>query len=73
MKAKILEISKYLERDIIDEEEEAKKLLLNLFSSDTYDINDMSNSYSEGYHCKVDEINGNEIVYFDDFIKIYRK
>lgn len=72
MKAKILEISKYLERDIIDEDE-AKKLLLNLFSSISYDINDMSNSYSEGYHRKVDEINGNEIVYFDDFIKKYRK
>lgn len=48
MKAKILEISKYLERDIIDEEE-AKNLLLKLFSSSfvVYDINDMSNSYQK--------------------------
>lgn len=72
MKTKILEISKYLERDIINEDE-AKNLLLNIFSLVMYDIDDMKNSYTEGYHRKVDEIYGNELVYFDDWIKKYRK
>jgi hypothetical protein len=74
MKEKILEISKYLQQDIITDEE-AQKLLLNLFSSTciSYDKNDMYNSWIEGYHRKVDEINGNDLVYFDTWIKKYRK
>jgi len=52
---------------------EAQSQLLLLFSvSGSYSAEDMSKAWSEGYHRKVDEINGNELRYFDVWLANYR-
>ena len=51
----------------------AKNLLFCLFGvSGSYSAEDMSKAWSEGYHRKVDEINGNELRYFDVWLANYR-
>ena len=53
--------------------ETAQEQLLNLFiNNGSYSAEDMSNAWSEGYHRKVDEINGNELRYFDIWLANYR-
>ena len=72
MKEKILKISKDLEQSTITEAE-AQNLLLGLFDvSGSYSAEDMSKAWSEGYHRKVDEINGNKLRYFDVWLDNYR-
>ena len=72
MKEQMLKIAKNLERGTITETE-AQKLLLGLFGvSGSYSVVDMSKAWSEGYHRKVDEINGNELRYFDVWLANYR-
>lgn len=47
--------------------------ILRLFAvSGSYSAEDMSKAWSEGYHRKVDEINGNELRYFDVWLANYR-
>ena len=38
----------------------------------SYSAEDMSKAWIEGYHRKVDEINGNELRYFDVWLANYR-
>jgi hypothetical protein len=38
-----------------------------------YSEEDMSKAWSEGYHRKVDEITGNELRYFNDWIEQFKK
>ena len=38
-----------------------------------YSEEDMKKAWSEGYHRKVDEINGNELRYFNDWIEQFKK
>ena len=72
MKEQILKISKDLAQNLISETE-AQNLLLGLFDvSGIYSAEDMSKAWSEGYHRKVDEINGNELRYFDVWLANYR-
>ncbi len=72
MKEQILKIAKDLEQGTINETE-AQTLLLGLFDvSGSYSAEDMSKAWSEGYHRKVDEINGNELRYFDVWLANYR-
>ena len=72
MKEQILKISKDLAQNLISETE-AQNLLLNLFDvNGSYSAEDMSKAWSEGYHRKVDEINGNELRYFDVWLANYR-
>lgn len=40
--------------------------------SGSYSAEDMSKAWSEGYHRKVDEINGNKLIYFDVWLANYR-
>ncbi len=50
-----------------------EKSKLNLADvSGSYSAEDMSKAWSEGYHRKVDEINGNELRYFDVWLANYR-
>ena len=72
MKEQILKVAKDLENSAITETE-AQKLLLCLFGvSGSYSVEDMINAWSEGYHRKVDEINGNKLRYFDTWLANYR-
>ena len=72
MKEQILKISKDLAQNLISETE-AQNLLLGLFDvSGSYSVEDMGKAWSEGYHRKVDEINGNELRYFDVWLANYR-
>lgn len=72
MKSQILKVAQDLEKGIITETE-AQNLLLCLFGvSGSYSAEDMSKAWSEGYHRKVDEINGNELRYFDVWLANYR-
>lgn len=72
MKEQILKIAKDLEEGVITETE-SQNLLLGLFGfSGSYSAEDMSKAWSEGYHRKVDEINGNELRYFDVWLANYR-
>ena len=65
MKNEIIKIAKDLEQGVIDLNT-AQNLLLNLFDvSGSYSAEDMGKAWSEGYHRKIDEINGNELTYFD--------
>ena len=72
MKDEIIKIAKDLEQGTITETK-ARTLLLGLFGvSDSYSAEDMSKAWSEGYHRKVDEINGNKLRYFDVWLANYR-
>ena len=46
---------------------------LELLGDKKFSEEDMSKAWSEGYHRKVDEINGNELRYFDKFIQSLQK
>ncbi len=72
MKEQILKIAKDLAQNLISETE-AQNLLLGLFDvSGSYSVEDMGKAWSEGYHRKVDEINGNELRNFDVWLANYR-
>ena len=66
-----------LSRELITAEEgmrwahEFKQLHLHAVSG-SYSAEDMSKAWSEGYHRKIDEINGNELRYFDVWLANYR-
>jgi hypothetical protein len=42
---------------------------LEILGDNKFSEKDMINAWSEGYHRRVDEINGNELRYFDKFIQ----
>jgi hypothetical protein len=72
MKEQILKVAQDLKQGTITDIE-AQKLLLCLFGvSGSYSVDDMANAWSEGYHRKVDEINGNELRCFDVWLANYR-
>lgn len=72
MKNEIIKIAKDLEQGVIDLNT-ARNLLLNLFNViGIYSVEDMGKAWSEGYHRKIDEINGNELRYFDVWLANYR-
>ena len=72
MKEQILKIAKDIKNSDITITE-SQNLLLNLFDvNGSYSAEDMSKAWSEGYHRKVDEINGNELRYFDVWLANYR-
>jgi hypothetical protein len=72
MKEQILKIAQDLEKGTITDIE-AQNLLLGLFGvSGSYSAYDMAKAWTEGYHRKVDEINGNELRYFDVWLANYR-
>ena len=51
----------------------AAEEILRLFAvSGSHSAEDMSKAWSEGYHRKIDEINGNELRYFDVWLANYR-
>jgi len=48
---------------------EGFKKALEILGDKKFSEKDMINAWSEGYHRRVDEINGNELRYFDKFIQ----
>lgn len=53
--------------------DEAEQRILRLFSvGGSYTAIDMGKAWYEGYHRKVDEINGNKVKYFDEWLSNYR-
>jgi len=72
MKNEIIKIADDLRNGAVTTEQ-ARALLLGLLGvSGSYSAEDMSKAWSEGYHRKVDEINGNELRYFDVWLANYR-
>jgi hypothetical protein len=72
MKTEIIKIADDLRNGVVTTEQ-ARTLLLGLFGvSGSYSAEDMSKAWSEGYHRKVDEINCNELRYFDVWLANYR-
>lgn len=45
------------------------QIALEILGDKKFSEGDMSKAWSEGYHRRVDEINGNELRYFDKFIQ----
>lgn len=46
---------------------------LELIGDKKFSEKDMSKAWSEGYHRKVDELNGNGLIYFDKFIQLLQQ
>lgn len=62
---------KHYNNGFMDGVEYAIKALRQLTVSGSYSAEDMSKAWIEGYHRKVDEINGNELRYFDVWLANY--